>query len=225
MNSSFVINPNGTLGGFSLRSLIVRLSIALHHLRVPQVLPRTCKVPRGKHYRNQSSMTNALFPRTAIRIAVALTFVVALASAPVFAQAGSSKSKATADKSSSAAPKLIQPEELARIVQSPQGVRPLIFQVGFRVLYLQAHIPNSEYIGPASEPESLQRLRQRVQGLRHTQYIVVYCGCCPWSKCPNIDPAYKELRALGFRNVKLLYIADNFGKDWVDKGYPVAKGE
>jgi hypothetical protein len=29
---------------------------------------------------------------------------------------------------------------------------------------------------------------------------------------------------MGFTNVKVLYIADNFGKDWVDKGYPVAKG-
>jgi len=25
--------------------------------------------------------------------------------------------------------------------------------------------------------------------------------------------------------VRVLYIADNFGKDWVDKGYPIAKGE
>lgn len=174
---------------------------------------------------NQLSMTSALFPRTVGRIAVALTFVVALVSAPAFAQARSSKSKATAGESSNAAPKLIQPEELARIVQSPKGARPLIFQVGFRVLYLQAHIPHSEYIGPASEPAGIQRLRQRVQGLPRTQYIVVYCGCCPWSKCPNINPAYNGLRALGFRNVKQLYIADNFGKDWVDKGYPVEKGE
>ena len=172
---------------------------------------------------NPSSVTNA--PGRASRIAAALIFVVALASAPVFAQAGPSKSEAAGHNSPNAAPKLIQPEELARIVQSPKALRPLIIHVGFRVLYVQAHIPDSEYIGPASEPEAIQRLRQRVQGLPRTQYIVVYCGCCPWSKCPNIHPAYKELRALGFRNVKLLYIADNFGKDWVDKGYPVAKGE
>jgi thiosulfate/3-mercaptopyruvate sulfurtransferase len=110
-------------------------------------------------------------------------------------------------------------------VQSPKGFRPLIFQVGYRVLYQQAHIPHSEYIGPASQPEGIQHLRQRVQDLPRTQYIVLYCGCCPWSKCPNAGPAYNELRDMGFRNVKLLYIADNFGKDWVDKGYPVAKGE
>jgi hypothetical protein len=30
---------------------------------------------------------------------------------------------------------------------------------------------------------------------------------------------------MGFTNVKVLYISDNFGTNWVDKGYPVAKGD
>jgi hypothetical protein len=30
---------------------------------------------------------------------------------------------------------------------------------------------------------------------------------------------------MGFTNVKVLYIADNFGTNWVEKGYPTAKGE
>jgi hypothetical protein len=30
---------------------------------------------------------------------------------------------------------------------------------------------------------------------------------------------------MGFTNVKVLYIANNFGADWVEKGYPVAKGD
>jgi hypothetical protein len=38
-----------------------------------------------------------------------------------------------------------------------------------------------------------------------------------------VQPAYKELQAMGFRNVKILYIAKNFGADWVDKGYPTSK--
>ena len=175
---------------------------------------------------NPFSMTSGLFLRRAVsQFAVALTFVVAVVSVPVFAQGVSSKSKAMADESSSATPKLIQPEELARILQAPKGDKPLIFHVGYRVLYQQAHVPRAEYIGPASEPNGIQVLRQRVHPLPRTQYIVLYCGCCPWNKCPNVEPAYKELRALGFRNVKLLYIADNFGNDWVDKGYLVEKGE
>ena len=30
---------------------------------------------------------------------------------------------------------------------------------------------------------------------------------------------------MGFTNVKVLYIADNFGTDWVYKGYPTIKGQ
>jgi hypothetical protein len=30
---------------------------------------------------------------------------------------------------------------------------------------------------------------------------------------------------LKFTQVSVLYIADNFGADWVDHGYPVAAGE
>jgi hypothetical protein len=29
---------------------------------------------------------------------------------------------------------------------------------------------------------------------------------------------------MGFTNVKVLYLADNFGADWADKGFPVEKG-
>lgn len=119
----------------------------------------------------------------------------------------------------------IQPEELVGILKSAKGPKPLIIQVGFRVLYLQAHVPGSEYIGPASSTDSIRKLRNRVEALPRTLSIMLYCGCCPWDQCPNIKPSYKELRDLGFKNVKVLYIARNFGTDWVEKGYPVTKGE
>jgi hypothetical protein len=40
-----------------------------------------------------------------------------------------------------------------------------------------------------------------------------------------MHPAYKTLHSLGFTNVKALYVTNNFGADWVDKGYPTAKGD
>ncbi len=119
-------------------------------------------------------------------------------------------------------PQLIQPAELVKLLSGKK--KPLIIQVGFRTLYEQAHIPGSEYVGPASQPEGWQQLHKRVQGLSRKQLIVLYCGCCPWSHCPNVRPAFKELTDLGFENVRVLYIANNFGTDWVDKGYPVSKG-
>lgn len=121
--------------------------------------------------------------------------------------------------------RLMNPDELVKILQSTKGEKPLMIQVGSHVLYEQAHIPGSEYIGPASYESGLQQLRQRVQALPRRKFIVIYCGCCPWSHCPNVKPADDTLRALGFTNVKVLYFPDNFGANWVNRGYPVAKGE
>jgi len=121
--------------------------------------------------------------------------------------------------------RLINPDELVKILQSAKTEKPLMIQVGSHVLYTQAHIPGSEYIGPASSEAGLQSLRKRVESLPRNRFIVLYCGCCPWSHCPNIKPADDALHAMGFTNVKVLYIADNFGTNWVEKGYPVAKGD
>jgi thiosulfate/3-mercaptopyruvate sulfurtransferase len=120
---------------------------------------------------------------------------------------------------------LIQPEDLLKIVQAPNGEKPLILQIGSHVLYSQAHIPGSEYVGPASSEAGLQNLRKRAESLPKNKFIVLYCGCCPWSHCPNVKPAADAMRDMGFTNVKVLYIANNFGADWVDKHYPVASGD
>lgn len=120
---------------------------------------------------------------------------------------------------------LINPNELVSILQSSKGEKPLLIQVGSHVLYSQAHIPASEYIGAASSESGVAQLRKRVEGLPRNTFIVIYCGCCPWSHCPNVKPAHDALHAMGFTRVKVLYIANNFGADWVDKGYPVAKGD
>jgi rhodanese-related sulfurtransferase len=121
--------------------------------------------------------------------------------------------------------RLINPEDLVKVIQSSKGEKPLMIDVGAHVLYEQAHIPGSEYIGPASSEAGIGQLRKRVEPLPRSKFIVLYCGCCPWSHCPNVKPAADALQALGFTNVKVLYIADNFGVNWVDKGYPVARGD
>ena len=119
---------------------------------------------------------------------------------------------------------LLQPADLAAILESPPESRPLVLQVGFRKLYDQAHIVAAEYVSPGGESDGLAVLRQRVAKLPKDSPIVIYCGCCPWDHCPNIGAAFSALRMLGFSNVKALYIAHDFGTDWVEKGYPVTKG-
>jgi len=118
---------------------------------------------------------------------------------------------------------LIRPEELAKALQS--SAKPTVLNVGPRVIYVQAHIPGAEYIGPTANPEGLEKLRARAASLPRDSFLVIYCGCCPWEHCPNVRPAYKELKKMGFTRLKVLYIANSFGSDWVEKGYPTAKGE
>jgi len=121
---------------------------------------------------------------------------------------------------------LMQPAELAGMLKASGAERAVVvFQVGSYVMFQQAHIPNSGFAGPGSQPAGLMLLKKFAAPLKKNQLIVIYCGCCPWNHCPNIGPAYKQLRDLGFTNVKALYIAKNFGDDWVAKGYPAEKGE
>jgi thiosulfate/3-mercaptopyruvate sulfurtransferase len=116
----------------------------------------------------------------------------------------------------------IAPGDLVKIISS---TRPLIFFVGPKTLYTQARIPGAEYIGMAAYPEGIQALQMRVEKLPKTRSIVIYCGCCPWDKCPNVGPAHHLLTGLGFKDVKVVHIAENFGTDWVSKGLPTQKGE
>lgn len=119
---------------------------------------------------------------------------------------------------------VIQPAALAKQLKN-SSEKPLLLQVGFETLYAQGHIPDSKYCGPARDSNGIARLKTCLEGVSHQQAIVLYCGCCPWAECPNIRPAFKALKEMGFANVKVLHIAGNFGEDWAQKGYPVGSGE
>src|SRR5215469_6478744 len=45
---------------------------------------------------------------------------------------------------------LIQAGELAKLLTASTAEKPLLLQVGSHVLYEEAHIPGSEYVGPAA---------------------------------------------------------------------------
>jgi hypothetical protein len=131
-----------------------------------------------------------------------------------------------ADKPASAIPadRLMQPAQLAALLGNGTTAKPLVLQVGFRKLFDQAHVAGSEYAGPGSSEAGLQLLRERVAKLPRDATIVIYCGCCPWTRCPNVAAAWDALQGLGFTAVSVLYVAENFGADWVDKGYPTTTG-
>jgi 3-mercaptopyruvate sulfurtransferase SseA len=116
---------------------------------------------------------------------------------------------------------VIRPDELAKMIAGPAANRPVLLQVGFQALYKGKHIPGSVYAGPASEPEGLAALKKTLAPLPRSGAVVLYCGCCPWKDCPNVRPAYQTARALGFKKVRVLLIAQNLQQDWVAKGLPV----
>ena len=127
------------------------------------------------------------------------------------------------DELAPGSPGLIQASELAQMMKSAQ--KPVILYVGPKAFYTQSHIAGAEYIGPAGRPEGIERLRARAATLAKDAEVVIYCGCCPWDRCPNIRPAYAELKKAGFTKARVLYLATSFGLDWKDKGLPVAAGE
>lgn len=114
---------------------------------------------------------------------------------------------------------LIQAPDLAHLLRSGKQ-QPLILQVGSHLFFNEAHIKGSQYAGAGSQLAGLQLLERTVANLPKDRFIVLYCGCCPWNRCPNVGPAFDRLRDLGYSRVKVLYLPSNFGDDWVAKGYP-----
>jgi rhodanese-related sulfurtransferase len=142
-------------------------------------------------------------------------------------QGKTQSSGAPSSKSATTIPQadLIQPAALVPMLKPGIKDGPLVLQVGSRVMFGQAHIPGAQYAGPGSQEAGIQSIESLVSGLPKDRRIVLYCGCCPWDRCPNVGPAFKRLHDLGFTHVKVLYLADNFGDDWVSKGYPSVKGK
>ncbi len=118
---------------------------------------------------------------------------------------------------------LLQPADLAARLSS-KAAPPKILYVGFGILYRSKHIPGAVFAGPAEKQEGLEALRNAVLKLPRSADLVIYCGCCPVNHCPNLRPAFLMVRELGFKRAKILWLPNNFLKDWIEKGYPVETG-
>ncbi len=113
---------------------------------------------------------------------------------------------------------LVQPDQVAKELKSV-----LVIHVGFPVLYRSAHITGTQFAGPGSKAEGIADLKKAVAGQPRDREIILYCGCCPFDKCPNIRPAFAALREMGFTRVKAMVVPTNLKTDWIDKGYPTDK--
>jgi len=120
---------------------------------------------------------------------------------------------------------LVQPADLVREMASAStDARPTIVYVGFRTLFAGSHIPGATFHGTASTVQGLADIKQWAASLPRTTNLVIYCGCCPFQRCPNIRPAFALFRDMGFTRVRVLELPNNFAADWADKNYPVEKG-
>ncbi|MBC8156008.1 MAG: rhodanese-like domain-containing protein [Bacteroidetes bacterium] len=113
---------------------------------------------------------------------------------------------------------LMEPSELADKINGPNTSKPLIISIG-----PAPTIKTSVGVGPGSEAENRAALARLVRNEPKTREIVLYCGCCPFAKCPNVRPAFTTLNERGFKNHRLLNLAKNLKTDWIDKGYPVVE--
>ena len=114
---------------------------------------------------------------------------------------------------------LIEPAALAQTIDANKDI-PLIYCIGPGVV-----IPHSIDIGMTEHKENLQEFKETIDKLPRTANIVIYCGCCPFAKCPNVRPAIAALKEKKFTNFHLLNLPDNIKKDWIAKGYPQVNNE
>jgi len=115
---------------------------------------------------------------------------------------------------------LMEPKDLAAILNSSTIAKPLIISVGPAGL-----IKDAVDIGPAHEKENFDKLKEFLSKEKKDRQIVIYCGCCPFEHCPNIRPAFKLLNEMKFTNQKLLNLSHNLKADWINNGYPMTPRE
>lgn len=161
--------------------------------------------------------------------ALAIACLLVLHPVPDAAAAPADKAAPAAGKPASAAPAkdttptkadLVQPEEVAEMLQQPDAKRPVLVHVGFKVLYDAGHITGSTYAGPCSTPRGRAALTKLLKSMPKDREIVLYCGCCPWDHCPNVNPAFRVARSLGYKNAKIMFVSNDMEHDWVNKGLP-----
>jgi thiosulfate/3-mercaptopyruvate sulfurtransferase len=151
-------------------------------------------------------------------------FFVTLAAALFFAPATISRSPARPSPSDPwTSAQTILPADFAKEIQQKHDPSLKIVYVGVHTLYAGAHIPSAVFHGTGSTEQGLAGLKKFAAMLPKDSNIVIYCGCCPLDRCPNLRPAFSALNGMGFIRLRVLILPTSFAADWVEKGYPVEK--
>lgn len=139
-------------------------------------------------------------------------------------ESGIDSAYAATDSDPWTAAQTVSADDFAKELTQEKDPFPVVIYVGVRTLYAGAHIPKAVFQGPGSSEEAITKLKAFAATLPKNSDVVLYCGCCPLEKCPNIRPAFSALRGAGFHRLRVLILPTSFAKDWVEKGYPIEKG-
>ena len=118
----------------------------------------------------------------------------------------------------------VQPGDLLKELSDPKSAPAVLF-VGFQRLYAAGHIKGAQYHGTGGSVEGLAQIKSWAQSQPRSTNLVIYCGCCPMERCPNVRPAFAALRDLGFTKLRVLILPTSFEVDWAEKGFPYEKGQ
>lgn len=118
----------------------------------------------------------------------------------------------------------VQPAELNKELSNPKTAPTVLF-VGYQRLFSAGHIKGAQYHGSGGSAEGLAQIKAWAASLPRSTNLVIYCGCCPLERCPNIRPAFVALRDLGFTKLRVLLLPTSFEVDWAEKGLPYDKGQ
>ncbi len=154
-----------------------------------------------------------------------LTTLGALGVAVVTACNRTSEGTASSEESAPVPPTpsapLMPPANLnARLAEVRSG-RVTVLHVGPQYLWGKGHIPGSRWVGEAGTDDGLAALQDALKTIPPDVEVVAYCGCCPFSHCPNIHPARRVLA--GRPKASFLDLPTNLRTDWIERGFPIEK--
>jgi thiosulfate/3-mercaptopyruvate sulfurtransferase len=114
------------------------------------------------------------------------------------------------------AKELKDPAALAATLADAKASKPIILNIG-----PVEQIKGAIAIGPVTVQENRDKLKEQMAKAPRDKEVIIYCGCCPFRRCPNLQPAFEQLKKMKFTNVKLLNLPANLKEDWISKGYPM----
>jgi len=118
----------------------------------------------------------------------------------------------------------IQPADFVKELTDGKTAPTILF-VGFQRLYTAGHIKGAQYHGSGGSAEGLAQIKAWASPLPRSTNLVIYCGCCPLERCPNLRPAFTALHEMGFTKMRVLLLPTSFAVNWAEKGLPYDKGQ